>query len=168
MNRPPCRRRRTEVSRRTGVWRHVAAVLIVAFVGGCSGPFVLVPGGELEGEEAPIPADWAFTDDVSTIQIETRPEDPYSVNIWVVALGPALYLHAGANRTAWVEHLEQDPRLRVRVEEKLYALRAARVEDAAEFARFADAYEAKYGTRPRNENVSEVFLIRLEPRDERT
>jgi hypothetical protein len=36
-----------------------------------------------------------------------------------------------------------------------------RVEDAAEFASFADAYEKKYGMRPRNENVSEVYLYRL-------
>jgi hypothetical protein len=38
---------------------------------------------------------------------------------------------------------------------------AVRVEDPAEFAIFADAYKKKYGTRPRNENVAEVYLYRL-------
>ena len=49
----------------------------------------------------------------------------------------------------------------MRIEEKLYELAAARVTEAEEFARFADVYEEKYGVRPRNENVSEVYLLRL-------
>ena len=128
---------------------------------GCSGPFLLLPGGEIEGPVAETPESWAFTDAVSTVQVETRPEDPYSINIWAVALGDALYLHAGGNRTAWIENLEQDPRARVAVEGTLYEVAASRVEDAAEFARFADAYERKYGSRPRNENIDEIFVYRL-------
>ena len=139
------------------------AVLMTGWVG-CSGPFVLLPGGELEGEPAPVPEDWGFSDAISTIQIETRPEEPYSVNIWVVAMGDALYLHAGRKRATWIEHLEADPRLRVRIEGRIYELAATRVVSAEEFARFADAYEAKYGIRPRNENVAEVYLMRLEAR----
>lgn len=142
----------------------VAFAVCAALFAACSGPFVLLPGGRLEGEVVPVPGDWAFTDEISTIQIETRPDDPYSVNIWVVAIGPHLYLHAGASRSTWVEHLENDPRLRVRIDEKLYELAAARVTEAGEFARFADVYEEKYGVRPRNENVSEVYLLRLGPR----
>jgi hypothetical protein len=139
------------------------ALLLTAWAG-CSDPFLTLPGGELEGEPAPVPEDWGFTDAVSTIQIETRPEDPYSVNIWVVAMEDVLYLHAGATRATWVEHLEADPRLRVRIEGRLYELSAARVGSVEEFARFADAYEAKYGVRPRNEKVAEVYLMRLEAR----
>lgn len=130
----------------------------------CGGPFLLLPGGELEGEVAPVPADWSFTDEISTIQIETNPSDPYSVNIWATAAGEALYLHAGANRATWVEYLETDPHLRIKVEDQLYELAATRVTDVEEFAAFADRYETKYGNRPRNENVSEVFLLRLEAR----
>ena len=139
----------------------IATALVAA---ACSGPFLLFPGGELEGEVAPVPTDWSFTDEISTIQIETRPSDPYSVNIWATAAGGALYLHAGANRARWVEYLEADPRLRIKVEDRLYELVAIRVSDVEEFARFADRYEVKYGNRPRNENVSEVYLLRLEGR----
>jgi len=128
---------------------------------GCSGPFLLLPGGELEGPVAETPDDWAFSDEVSTVQVETRPEDPYSINIWAVALGDSLYLHAGGNRTAWVENLEQDPRARVAIEGTLYEVAASRVEDPAEFARFADAYEQKYDVRPRNENIDEIYVYRL-------
>ena len=139
----------------------ITLLLVLTILIGCSGPFLLLPGGELEGPVAETPDDWSFTDEISTIQVETRPEDPYSINIWAVALGDALYLHAGANRTAWVENLEQDPRARVAVEGTLYEVRASRVGDPEEFARFAEAYDEKYGNRPRNENIDEIFVYRL-------
>ncbi len=130
----------------------------------CSRPLLLLPGGHLDGPVTPIPESWVFTDGVKTIQLETRPADPYSVNIWVVALGEHLYVHAGASRSAWVVNLEADPKVRLRADGKIYELAAARVDDQAEFGRFADAYQKKYGRRPRNENVGEAYLFRLGPR----
>ena len=127
---------------------------------GC-GPTLLIPGGELSGPVEALPENWTFSDEVSTIQLETRPLDPYSVNIWAVGIGDRLYVHAGANRSRWVENILADPRVRVRVAGKLYPLTAVRVEDPAEFATFADAYKKKYGTRPRNENATLVYLYRL-------
>jgi len=135
----------------------------LALVAGC-GPFLVIPGGKLDGAAAPTPDDWSFTNEVSTVQLETRPQDPYSVNIWAVGIGPGLYVHAGANRSNWVLHIEADPRVRVRVEGKLYEATASRVTDQDEFDRFSDAYHEKYGVRPRNENVAEVYLFRLESR----
>ena len=127
---------------------------------GC-GPTLLIPGGELKGPVEALPVDWTFSDEVSTIQLETRPSDPYSVNIWAVGIGDRLYVHAGANRSRWVENILADPQVRGRVAGKLYPMTAVRVEDPAEFATFADAYKKKYGRRPRNENVAEVYLYRL-------
>ena len=139
----------------------IAGLTMWLLLAGCRGPFVLLPGGEPEGETAATPESWAFTDEVSTIQVETRPADPYSINIWAVGLDEYLYLHAGENRTTWIEHIEFDPLVRVRIDGTIYELRAARLDGADEFARFADAYEIKYGMRPRNENVAEVYLYRL-------
>ena len=107
---------------------------------------------------------WAFTDEVDTVQLESNPADPYSVNIWVIAIDPNLYVHAGDNRAQWVENMEADPRVRMQVEDSVYVLAAARVEGQDEFDRFSDAYEKKYGRRPGNENVSEAYLFRLAPR----
>ena len=121
----------------------------------------MIPGGKLEGAPAAPPSDWSLADDVSTVQLETNPQDPYSVNIWAVGIGPILYVHAGANRSTWVEHMEADPQVRVRIEEDIYTLRASRVEGQDEFDRFSDAYEEKYGSRPRNEVVSEAYLFQL-------
>jgi len=140
------------------------ALSLAAPLAGCGRPFVLLPGGALEGKAVPLPESWAFTDEVNTIQLETRAADPYSVNIWVIALGEHLYVHAGANRSAWVENLEADPKVRLRVNDSIYELAAARVAEQAEFDRFSDAYERKYGRRPRNGNVTEAYLFRLGPR----
>lgn len=141
----------------------LVVVSIVSAVG-CGQPFVLLPGGALEGTPVAVPESWSFTDDVKTVQLETRPAEPYSINIWVTAAGEQLYLHAGANRSAWVEHIEADPNVRLRVDESIYELSASRVTDQAEFDRFSDAYEKKYGRRPRNETVAEVYLFRLTAR----
>jgi hypothetical protein len=140
------------------------ALALLPPLAGCSGPFVLLPGGALEGETTQAPDDWAFTDAVDTVQLETNPADPYSVNIWVIAMDENLYVHAGANRSAWVEHIEADPKVRLRVNDSIYELRAARVAEQQEFDRFSDAYERKYDTRPRNENVAEAYLFRLAAR----
>jgi hypothetical protein len=139
----------------------VLALMLAAPSTGCGRPIVLLPGGALEGPTLATPESWSFTDAVKTVQLETLPDDPYSVNIWVIALGESLYVHAGANRSTWVENLERDPAVRLRVNGSIYELAAARVEEQAEFDRFSDAYERKYGRRPRNGNVAEVYLFRL-------
>ena len=82
----------------------------------------------------------------------------------MVGIGDTLYLHAGTTRAAWVEKLEAVPSVRIRIDGMVYALSAARVESQAEFETFANAYEAKYGTRPRNEDVTEAYLYRVKSR----
>ena len=139
-------------------------VLSIVSAAGCGRPFILLPGGALEGTAAAVPESWSFTDGIETVQLETRPAEPYSVNIWATAAGEFVYVHAGANRSAWVEHIEADPNVRLRVNESIYELSATRVTDQAEFDRFSDAYEKKYGRRPRNENVAEAYLFRLTTR----
>lgn len=136
-------------------------LMCTALVAGCGSPFVLLPGGALEGPTVAHPESWAFTDEVKTVQLETAPADPYSVNIWLIAEGDALYVHAGANRATWVENMEADPNVRIRVDESIYELSATRVEGQEEFDRFSDLYEKKYGRRPRNGNVDEAYLFRL-------
>ncbi len=138
----------------------ITALLGLFFLVAC-GPTLLLPGGALQGKASQAPSDWSMTDEVSTIQLETRPEDPYSVNIWTIAMGDKLYVHAGANRSTWVGYIETNPAVRVRVNEDLFELAATRVGDQKEFDAFADRYEKKYGSRPRNEDVNEAYLFRL-------
>jgi hypothetical protein len=144
--------------------RLLFVALLAIGLAGCSRPFALLPGGALEGPLAPAPTDWSFSDAVNTVQLETRPGDPYSVNLWMIGIAGDAYVHAGASRSAWVENIEADPKVRLRVDGAVYELVAARVTAQAEFDRFSDAYEKKYGIRPRNENVGEAYLFRLSAR----
>lgn len=128
---------------------------------GCSGPFVLIPGGSLDGTVASTPSDWSAVAEIDTIQLESNPEKPYSVNIWVVAVGEALYVHSGANRAAWIENMEADPRVRLQANGTIYELNASRVESQQEFDRYSVVYEQKYGNAPRNPSVEEAYLFRL-------
>ncbi len=137
----------------------LAALFVLA---GCDAiPF---SGGALTGNLTPPPADWTAAASPDVIQLETNPAEPYSVKLWIIGVGPDLYVHAGANLATWVEHMLVDPNVRLLIGESLYELKAERVTAADEFKFFADAYEEKYGTRPRNENVAEAYLFKLLPR----
>ena len=144
------------------VKRHLLAATLLLLLAGCG--YIPFSGGELEGNVVQVPADWSQLSRVDIIQLETNPAEPYSVKLWVVDLGASLYVHAGANRATWVENIEKNADVRLLSAESIYELRATRVQDAGEFAQFSDAYEAKYSTRPRNENVAEVYVFRLEAR----
>ena len=120
--------------------------------------------GALEGEVVVNPADWSAVGAPSVIQLESQGEEPYSVNLWVIGEGEKLYVFAGDNRTTWVEHIEANSQVRLRSGGNIYELQASRVTDADEFEWFAQAWDEKYGHRPRNENVAETWLMRLRPR----
>lgn len=140
------------------IWMLLA---VVALAGGAYFAWMMMPGGALKGTVAPVPSTWDGTTVADVVELETHPAEPYSVKIWIVPIGDRLYVHAGDNYSRWVQHIEQDPAVRVGDDGRLYELHAERVTSAEEFAGFAKAYEARYGTRPRNENVAEVYLFRL-------
>ncbi len=129
---------------------------------GCD--FIPFAGGKLAGETKPIPKGWPDVTTAEVIEIETNPSDPYSVKLWVIVMNDYPYIHAGANRATWVEHLEVNPELILGLEGALYELQAKRVTDMNEFAELREIYKDKYGNYPRNSNLNEIFLYRLEPR----
>ena len=142
--------------------RNLSLMIIAALMAACS--YIPFSGGALSGTLTAPPNDWTQVASPSVVELETQPSDPYSVKLWIIGLGPNLWVHAGANRATWVEHMEVDPNVRVLIGDALYELAAERVTGAEEFGRFADAYEEKYGNRPRNENIAEIYLYRLVPR----
>ncbi len=130
----------------------------------CSCSYVPFSGGALQGTVTAAPQSWSNVAQPDIIELETNPAEPYSVKLWIVGHDADLWVHAGANRATWVEHMEVDPSVRLKIGESIYELTAERVTSAKEFATFADLYERKYGNRPRNENVEEAYLFRLLPR----
>jgi hypothetical protein len=124
-----------------------------------------LPGGKLDGRVATPPADWSFSDDTENVQLETRPSKPYSVNIWGVGVGSSFYVAAGGGGEAsWAQHIGDDPRVRLRVDDTLYELQAIRVEAEPERERFLEALQAKYDWEPEPGQTEEAWLFRLEPR----
>lgn len=128
------------------------------------GPVVGIPGGSLSGTVRPVPADWAFSDEVSTIQIETNPGDPYSVNVWCIGIGPRLYVAGSRSGSTWVDNLRTDPRARVRMGSDLYELTAIETEDEKERNAYVEALVAKYEWELDAEQQADATLFRLEPR----
>ena len=135
---------------------------LILTLSGCD--MIPFSGGKLEGEIKPLPEDWPLIRDANVIQIETNPAAPYSVKLWVVVMNNTPYIHAGANRATWVEHLEANPNLKLGYEGALYELKAVQVTDELEFNQLREIYKEKYGNYPRNSNLSEIYLYRLEPR----
>lgn len=137
-----------------------ATILVLA---GCA-DYLPISSGALSGTVAPAPASWTEVAKQKIIQLESQPEDPYSVNLWIIGQDERLYVFAGDNYSTWIEHMDANPDVRVKMGGSIYQLTATRVTDAAEFEWFAQAWEQKYGNRPRNENVAETYLMRLTPR----
>lgn len=141
----------------------VLAVCLLALGCGPTGP---LPGGRLSGQVATeLPTDWSFTDDEKTVQLETRPSDPYSVNLWGVSLGDHFYVASGQGGAAtWVAYITEDPNVRLRVGDTLYELRAVRVSNETDGERFIEALTRKYDWEPSGRERDEAWLFRLDPR----
>ena len=138
-----------------------ASLLCTLLLTSCT-EYLPISSGALSGTATETPAKWTDVAPVEIIQLESGGDDAYSVNLWVVELAGDLHVFAGDNRATWVENIEANANVRLRANELIYSLRATRVTDAATFEVFAQAWEAKYGNRPRNENVDETYLFRLD------
>lgn len=130
-------------------------VLLIVLATACGPKFFVVPGGELRGTVASGTVDdWGFTDAVQRVQLETRPDVPYSVHVYGVGSGADFFIASqgwrrsigGCGNARWIRHIAADPRVRLRVGETLYELKAVRVQDEVELARVHHLFEGKYGT----------------------
>lgn len=138
----------------------VGCVLVLV---GC-GPIVMIPGGSLSGETKAVPSDWSFSDEVDTVQLETRPEDPYSVNVWGVGVKDRFYIAAGDPASEWARNMAEDPEVRLRIDGSIYELRATLVENEAEIQVVLAALQRKYDFEPEPEQRETAAVFRLEPR----
>jgi hypothetical protein len=115
----------------------------------CSGPTLWLPGGKLRGPESPLdPA--AVPQGAGVIQLETNPDDPYSVNIGYQLIEGRIYIDPAPERR-WFEYIQADPDVRIRFDgsEVVHPAVAERVTDADVLARFDP----------------QRIVLRLKPRD---
>jgi hypothetical protein len=143
----------------------LALLCIIGLLLGACEPMGPLAGHALSGEPTAAPADWTSVGAAETVQLQTRPEDPYSVNIWGVAIGPDYYVASGrGGNSSWVGHLDADPAVQLRIGKSLYALRAVRIVDPAELARVRAAYTAKYDMDSQDSDPGEAWVFRLDRR----
>ena len=115
----------------------------------CGGPFLVFPGGALSGDVVREPVqDWSFLDD-SFIDLETRLDDPYSVELNYFVREGKLYVDPAEGRR-WLEHIRADSRVRARFSGKIYPLTAVLAGRPGELEGFD----------------SDRFIYRLDPRSE--
>jgi hypothetical protein len=110
------------------------------------GPLGPLPGGSLDGRVAGTPAgDWAFSDAHKTVQLEVRPSNPYSVNVWCTEAKGRLYVGAGQGPSStWAQALLEDPSARIRIGGVIYEVTAARVSSIDEIRDYLDSLSSKY------------------------
>ena len=143
-----------------------STLFLLLFALGC-GPIGPIPGGRLSGETlAAVPSDWSFTDAYDTVQLETGGADPYSVNVWATAVKGDLYIASGSGgESQWARNIEADPMVRLRIDGRVYELRAVRVPLTPEVERdFLAAAQAKYDFEGVPEDEKDAWLFRMEGR----
>ncbi len=121
------------MARASGAATALLPLLLLA--SGCGGPFLVFPGGALSGEVVREPVeDWSFVDD-TFLELETRPEKPYSVQLnYFVRDGELLIDPAEGRR--WFDYLREDPRVRVRFGSKVYPATAVQVAEPGQLEGF--------------------------------
>jgi hypothetical protein len=157
------------------VWAGLAILTLVA----CQ-PKDRRPGLWLSGdvETAPV-SDWSFVGEHREIFVETRTwyGIPHSVTTVVVAHNgtlyvPSVYFEGGEFPEArfWNRNVARDPRVRLKIGERIFERRAVLVEDEAEwkgvFAAFAQKmpFWSELAAKPETERPTIIFL-RMDPRE---
>ncbi len=97
-----------------------------------SDPWPRIPGKRITGEEVTERIDdWSFMEPSTRVILEVRPSDPYSLYIRAYLHEGVLYLNSISPENRWTQFLLEDPNLRLKVKNKIYKVRATRVEDPA-------------------------------------
>jgi hypothetical protein len=122
----------------------VMSLVLLLLASGCSEPFIVMSGKALSGTVKDAPPSWSAFEDVDVVQLETRPSDPYSVNIWMVAIGKDIFIATGGDDTNWSAHIAENPDVRLRIKGDIFELEADKVTDDREHRAVAAAYVKKY------------------------
>jgi hypothetical protein len=142
--------------------RILTAVILATLLVSCGEPLSMFPGGQLSGQVHAAPSTWV--DVPETIQVETRPSDPYSINIWSVGIGQHLYIATSASGTTWSDFISTDSNIRARLGSSMHELDATSITDPAERSTVAAAYVSKYELDKDDNWVDEGLIFRLDRR----
>ena len=92
--------------------RSMLATSMLVLLSACSGPFLGLPGGQLQGAESPLDLT-SLPADATIIELETNPDDPYSVLIGFRVIDGQIYIDPAAERR-WYQNIVANPNVRLR------------------------------------------------------
>ena len=146
----------------------VSSALVVILLLTACGPIAMVPGGLLYGETVRGPVtDWSFSNAYRTIQVETRPAFPHSVTVISWVHDGALYVPAmEPEGKQWTQHVLADPRVRLKIGEKIYVARAVYVGDQSDVESHRASVVLKYPEFAERdaEDLPPLWIFRIDPR----
>ena len=152
---------------RTGRYRTFALVLGVVLLFRTE-PLAIIPGGRLSGEEVTVPVtDWSFTEQYTTVTLEVRASDPYSVNTSSLFHDGVLYVPSGfGGESRWAQFLLQDSNMRLRVGQKLYKVRATREVNPMLVRELYEEWVQRYSGQAEKtaEEIARVWFFRIDAR----
>ncbi len=151
----------------------VAIVVTLALVLGLvllfrTEPLAIIPGGRLSGEEVTVPvSDWSFTEQYTTVTLEVRSSDPYSVNTSSLLYDGVLYVPSGrGGESRWAQFLLQDSNMRLRVGNKLHKVRATRVINPMLIRELYEVWGQRYPSQAGRtaEEIAQLWFFRIDAR----
>ena len=151
----------------------VAIVVTLALVLGLvllfrTEPLAIIPGGRLSGAEVTVPVtDWSFTEQYTTVTLEVRSTDPYSVNTSSLLHDGVLYVPSGrGGESRWAQFLLQDSNMRLRVGHKLYKVRATRVINPMLIRELYEVWGQRYPSQAGRtaEEIAQLWFFRIDAR----
>lgn len=146
-------------------------ILVIAILLAVAYPFRRDPIGPLAGKAvtgervAKTPDDWSFTDEHMLFAVEVRPDDPHSVTTIGFVHDGAMHIPAmNGSEKDWPAMVLTDPRVQVKVGDKVYPGVATRVTDEAERDALIASAAKKYAQlAEREEPPADVWVFRIGP-----
>ena len=155
----------TRAPRRAGV--HFRLLACCSLLLACDGPVGPLPGGRLAGPDAACPSDWRAHAGEGEVELELRPEAPRSVRIWNVVVAGRLFVPGDflTPIKRWPHQVLADPRVRIRIDGRIFRCEARRVEDPTLIETLRAEAAGKYALEPDGWAArSQVWWFELVPR----
>lgn len=140
------------------------------------GPLEIVSGGPFSsGKFALTPADWSVLRDHDTLEFQSL-EPPRSRTVWLGVHEGRLFIVSGYMNSAmgriwkqWPHRLEEDDRIILRVDGRLYEQRLERIMSGPEVVPVLQEFDRKYGvgevTTPETVTAGDTWMYEVLPRE---
>lgn len=153
----------------------VALAALLGYARLHDGPLGILSGGPFtSGEPAPSPPSWDFVKDYEVLQFQTL-IPARSRTVWLAVHEARLFIVSGYMNTGigaiwkhWPHYLEDDDRILVRIDNKLYEQRLQRIMSGPEVIPVLAEYDRKYGTgeaiSPETVTSGDTWMFEVLPR----